>query len=172
MADQGQQAEPQETDPKQQPQEPQGDQKEPQGTDWKAEARKWEERAKANKAKADKWDEQEAQAPTVESLKQRLDEMERESQRAKDEAARTAALMQVSQETGVPASLIHGGTEQEMRESAQAVSDYAKQLSPGYPSDKGGSNPGGSGITREQIEQVKDPIARVRMIADNRNLFQ
>lgn len=172
MADQGQQAEPQEPSQQQQPQEPQGGQAEPQGTDWKAEARKWEERAKANKAKADKWDEQEAQAPTVESLKQRLDEMEKESQRAKEEAAHTAALMQVSQETGVPASLIHGGTEQEMRESAQAVSDYAKQLSPGYPSDKGGSNPGGIGMTREQIEQVKDPIARVRMIADNRNLFQ
>lgn len=63
---------------------------EPQGTDWKAEARKWEERAKANKAKADQWDAREQADKTelqkatelAEEYKKRLDDIEAERERA------------------------------------------------------------------------------------------
>ncbi len=66
-------------------------------TDWKAEARKWEERAKANKAKADQWDAQEEASKTelqkanelAEKYKRQLDGIAAERKRA--EAVKAAA---------------------------------------------------------------------------------
>lgn len=56
----------------------------PHGTDWKAEARKWEERAKANKAKADQWDAQEEAGKTE---LQKAQELAAKYKRQLDEAA-------------------------------------------------------------------------------------
>ena len=70
-------------------------------TDWKAEARKWEARAKAEK-------------------------LDSELKAVKAKAAHDEAVAKVAKETGVPASLIKGESEDEMREFAQSVAAYAK----------------------------------------------
>ena len=70
-------------------------------TDWKAEARKWEARAKAEK-------------------------LDSELKAVIAKAAHDEAVAKVAKETGVPASLIKGESEDEMREFAQSVAAYAK----------------------------------------------
>ena len=102
---------------------------EPEGAareiDWKVESRKWERRAKENAAAAaelaelkerEKTDLQKAQ-DAQKAAEERLAEYER---RAEVEKVRA----RVAAETGVPADLIAGGDEDEMRDFAKRLSDH------------------------------------------------
>lgn len=175
MAEQNAAADPaqaQQADPAAGAQQPaQAPQTEPQGTDWKAQARKWEERAKANKDKADLWDAQQQAAPTVEALQAQIDEMKQAQAKAEKAAERTRALMEVSQATGVPADLLKGETAEELSASAQLVNDFVARKQPGYPSDKGGGS-NGAAVTRESIESIKDPAARIKARAEHIDLYR
>lgn len=175
MAEQNAAADPaqaQQADPAAGAQQPaQAPQTEPQGTDWKAQARKWEERAKANKDKADLWDAQQQAAPTVEALQAQIDEMRQAQAQAEKAAERTRALMEVSQATGVPADLLKGETAEELAASAQLVNDFVARKQPGYPSDKGGGS-NGAAVTRESIESIKDPAARIKARAEHIDLYR
>lgn len=69
----------------------------------------------------------------VESSKAALEEAIARAERAEGESTsmreakeRADLAAKVSSETGVPASLIHGSTEDEMRACAQAIADYAR----------------------------------------------
>lgn len=129
-------------------------QAEPQGApavDWKAEARKWEARAKDNKAKAD--------------------EAEERASKTEAELEKARLVTRIAQETGVPAGLIHGESAEELEASAKAAAEWAASLAPGYPSDKGGSATPPT-VTRESIEGIKDPIARIRARAENADLYR
>lgn len=148
----------------------QADPAEPHGTDWKALARKWEKQAKANKEKADKWDAQAQAAPTVESLQQQMDELRAEADRQRESAERERARYKVSQETGVPAALIQGDDEEAMAASAAAVAEFAKSQAPSYPADKG-AGAQHAPVSRESIEQIKDPVARVNARAQHIDLY-
>ena len=150
---------------------PQQGQAEPQGTDWKKEARKWEKLAKANKEKADRLDAIESQAPTIEAMQARVKQLEDDAERMREEARRASMLAAVSEETGVPASLLHGDTEDDLRASAKAVADFAAKSAPGYPSDKGGGAGAGQ-VSRESIEKIKNPAERVMMRAQHMNLYR
>lgn len=139
---------PQSSTEPQEPTEPQP-QTEPHGepvasVDWKAKARLWEGRAKENKAAADQ---------------------------AAAELAKTKLALQVSHDTGVPIALIHGDTEEEMAASAKAASEWAAAMAPSYPADKGGSA-SAAPVTRESIDRIKDPLARLHARAANANLYQ
>lgn len=175
MAEQNAAADPaqaQQADPAAGAQQPaQAPQTEPHGTDWKAQARKWEERAKANKDKADLWDAQQQAAPTVEALQAQIDEMRQAQAQAEKAAERTRALMEVSQATGVPADLLKGETAEELAASAQLVNDFVARKQPGYPSDKGGGS-NGAAVTRESIESIKDPAARIKARAEHIDLYR
>ena len=154
-----QQADPAQTEPQPAGEPTQTDPPEPQGTDWKAQARKWEKLAKANKDKADMWDAQAQAAPTVESLQEQRDAAERDRARYK-----------VAQATGVPASLLQGDDEEAMTASANAIAEYAKAQAPSYPADKGaGANH--APVSRESIEQIKDPVARINARAQHIDLY-
>lgn len=151
---------------------PQGQQPEPQGTDWKAEARKWEERAKANKAKADKWDEQEeASKSELEKAREAAQTAQAELDTLRKAKMHSDLVAKVSAETGIPANLLHGDTEEELGASAKALSDFLDTQKPKFPTDKGGSAQNGA-VTRENIAAMKSPIDRVRAIAANKDLFQ
>lgn len=146
--------EPQGDTPQPEPQ-PQG-QNEPQGeteprVDWKAEARKWEARAKENKAK--------------------VDETNNRVSAVEAELEKTKLVMQISRETGVPPELIHGDTADELAASAKAASEWAASMTPSYPSDKGGSATAPT-ATRESIEQIKDPLERIRARAEHADLYR
>ena len=143
---------------------------EPQGTDWKAQARKWEKLAKANKDKADMWDAQAQAAPTVESLQQQLDDMRADAEKQRAAAERDRARYKVAQATGVPASLLQGDDEEAMTASANAIAEYVKAQAPSYPADKG-AGAQHAPVSRESIEQIKDPVARVNARAQHIDLY-
>lgn len=68
-------------------------------------------------------------AGEVDELRRRADEAEGALARAKEERERDAARAKVSEETGVPASLIAGDDEGAMRESAAALAAWGRPRS-------------------------------------------
>lgn len=80
-------------------------------------SRKWESRAKENKAKADKLDALEASNATPD---QKLAAAEQKAAQAERELAR----YKVAAETGIPATLIHGDDEDAMRDHAKALAEF------------------------------------------------
>lgn len=111
-----------------------------------AQSRKWEERSKANADKAKRYDELAAQSMTdaekldaavkrAEDAESRLAAYEAEAQRAKDAA-------EVSEETGVPASLLTEADRKAMEQQAASILAFA-QGQPSAPVFKGdGTKPG------------------------------
>lgn len=97
--------------------------------------------------------------------------MKREKQAAEAAAAHSALLLQVSQQTGVPADLLKGDTAEEMQASAEMVNAFVLQKQPGYPADKG-AGAAGRAVTRESIEAIKDPAARIAARAQHLDLYK
>ena len=92
------------------------------------------------KAKAAKFDEaQEASKSEMEKLLDRASKAEAELEEMRAMNARRDLLDKVSKETGVPAELLKGDTEEELAASAQQIAAYAKAKEPGIPEDKGGA---------------------------------
>ena len=87
------------------------------------------------------------------------------------ELEKARLVTRIAQETGVPAGLIHGESAEELEASAKAAAEWAASLAPAYPSDKGGSATAPT-VTRESIEGIKDPIARIRARAENADLYR
>lgn len=142
---------------------------EPHGTeiDWKKEARKWERLAKKNKPAPDS---------TGDDVRQQLDELTKEVADLKSERdklqhqndLRTWAD-EVAAATHVPASVLRGSTKEEMQQHAQAL------VAAGFTgkSVPDGGEPGGTpGITREQIEATKNAVDRIRLRAQNLDLYK
>lgn len=101
-----------------------------QDTDWKAEARKWEERAKANKTAAEKLAEIEEASKTAEQkAAERLQAAEKRTVELEQKADRA----EVAAEKGVPIGLISGSTRAEMEASADALIEFRDANSPGIP---------------------------------------
>ena len=125
---------------------------------WKEQARKWEKRATANQAAADELEQlkesqkselqkaQEAEAAAKTELEKLKAEREAEKERAK-----------VSAETGIPADLIVGDTEDDMR-------DFAKKLAEHFKLDPAPKVPGAGKIPKEPAKDAKD--AAMRELAD------
>lgn len=102
--------EPQGTDEQEQvPQE--GQESHDTGTDWKAEARKWETRAKENRAAVQ---ERDALQERLAQVQERVSAFEAQQERAG--WARAAAA-----DAGVPADLVRGETQEEMVAHANAL---------------------------------------------------
>ena len=111
---------------------------EPQGTepvDWEAkykeavaQSRKWEERSKANKEKADKWDAYEQEGMSeAEKLAKRAESAEAELASLKAEAQRRSDADEVSEATGVPASLLlHCADRVDMESFAKEYAELTK----------------------------------------------
>lgn len=92
------------------------------------------------KAKAAQLDEiQEASKSEMEKLMDRASKAESELEAMRTEKARRDLLDKVSKETGVPAELLKGDTEEELAASAQQIAEFVKANEPGVPEDKGGA---------------------------------
>lgn len=125
------------------------------------------------KAKAARLDELESTSKSeLEAANARIKQLEADKE-ARDEADAARALREkVAGETGVPSALLKGSTEEELTASASAISAFVEQQAPGYPKDKGGSRPGAGAVTREAIEAIRDPVARVRARAEHQELYR
>lgn len=71
-------------------------------------------------------DVQEAGKSELEKARAKAEKLDSELKAVKAKAAHDEAVAKVAKETGVPASLIKGESEDEMREFAQSVAAYAK----------------------------------------------
>jgi hypothetical protein len=105
--------------------------------DLKRHSRTWEQRAKENKAKADELDKIQAANATPD---QRLQAAEERAAKAERKLVR----YQIAAETGVPAALVHGDTEDEMREAAKAALEF-RGAQPKPQAPKPDPSQGGSG---------------------------
>ncbi len=112
------------------------------------------------KSKAAKLEEIEEAAKTEhQKAVERAEKAEAELKRAQDEAARQKVLSEVSEKTGVPASLLNGSTREELEASAEAISAFVKSKEPGYPQDKGGA---ASAASDDDVSKIANPVERVR----------
>ena len=121
-----------------------------QETDWKAEARKWEERAKANKSAAEKLAEIEEASKTADQ--KAADRLQLAEKRAADlelkaDRAEVAALK------AVPMDLISGSTREEMEASADKLIAFrgATQQTPKPDLSQGAKGTTTQGTTGDQF---------------------
>lgn len=105
-----------------------------QETDWKSEARKWEDRAKANKSAADKLAEIEEASKTAEQkAAERTAELEAKVKQYETREQIAAWKAEVSTETGVPAAALAGNTEEEIKAHAETLKPLIAQAQTAKP---------------------------------------
>lgn len=151
-------------------------------TDWKskyeqavAQSRKWEERSKANADKAKEYD---ALAQSQADARAEADEARSRADEAEEKLAEMAAkyerseiVAKVSEETGVPASLLHGADADEIERNAREIAEFAHSVKPGYPLDKGGAAKQ-KPVSMDAVDSIKDPVERVMARAKNIELYK
>lgn len=109
------------------PEEPKGEGGGEGGKDWKAISRMWEKRAKENAEKAKSWDEHEEKSKSeLQKAQEKAKKAEEKLKQLEAKGEREEIRRKVAEETGVPASIIAGDDEDEMREFAKAVAKFAK----------------------------------------------
>ena len=142
--------------------------------DWKAKfeeqrahSRKWEQRAKDNSKAAEELQQfKDSQLSEAEKAAKRIKELEAEkaAKRIKELEAANAAYeaerqqnewkAQVSKETGVPASLLHGDTLEAMTANAKAIDQYAHPKPKGMPNQ--GKTPDGKAAGADERAWADD----------------
>ncbi len=121
----------------------------------KQHSRKWETRAKENKAKADEFDKLQAANATPD---QKLQAAEEKAAKAERELAR----YKVAAETGVPAHLLNGDDEDAMRDHAKALIEFRGQQAPKNHSMKPDPTQGGTGDSGKRRSARDDGLAEAR----------
>ena len=99
----------------------------------KADSRKWEERAKANKAKADEYDQLKG---GEESIEDRIAKLEAENKAMRDAETRHALVAKVARAVDLPESLVEtlsGSDEETLTAQAQAVAELKPKGAPSAP---------------------------------------
>lgn len=125
------------------------------------------------KAKAERLDDLERTSKAdIDAANERIRELEDAAAKRDEADAVREARDRVSRETGVPASLLQGETEEDMAASAKALNDFALSKAPGYPLDKGGAAKADPAQTRRSIEEIRNPAQRVMARAANISLYQ
>lgn len=116
--------------------EPATDQTNTTEVDWKskyeetlAHSRKWEERAKANKAAADELEQlKESQMSEQQKADARAARLQKELDELKSEKQHTEWRAKVMADTGLPESLMVGDSLEAMQEHAKAIQEYVASL--------------------------------------------
>ena len=125
----------------------------------KANSRKWEKRAKSSVDE------------TVAELRAELDAM-------KAEKVRSGLVNSVASELNVSREVLDkmsGDDEDAIRANATLLQTLTANIQPPKPAHPGVPDGGETHeptVTRESIEAIKDPVARVREIARHRDLFE
>ncbi len=126
--------------------------------DMKAKAQKYDEAEEANKSELEKATEKAV------ALQNELDAMKK--------ADRIRAIKaKAAEETGVPASLLHGEDEETCKAEAQAILAFASQKS-GYPTANDGGETHKPTLSKADILAIKDERQRLKAIQDNIELFK
>ena len=123
---------------------------------WKSEARKWEDRAKASKEKADKWD---AASGGEDSLEERIAKLEADKLALEQEKARHALVAKVAEATGISETLVaalNGSDEDALMAQAKAIAELKPTGAPNVP--EAGRFPSNDTGTKSNAERFGDLI--------------
>ena len=152
--------------------------------DWKAESRKWEARAKENGRKAKLYDEaQEAAKSDLQKATERADAAEAELAAIRAQQARDAEIRAAAAKYAVDADTLArmGGDVEEnaaflngklAQARAQAEAEAKASMPPAYPKVNDPGEIPVKGVTKEEIESIKDQAERVRMRAKHLDLYK
>lgn len=77
----------------------------------------------------------------------------------------------IAAETGVPAALLRGNSEEDLKAQAEAIMGFAKASTPAYPTVKDGGEVVPPTTSREEILAIKDEKKRLEAIKQNIDLF-
>ncbi len=145
-----------------------------EGTDldkWKGYAKTWEKRAKERERELSRLKAAQTDQEPTDAIKAEVDALKAKLAGMEAEKARAELVAKVAVEKGVPASLLHGEDEDALKASADAIAAYVSKQVPGYPADKGGAGKA-KPMTKEAIEAIADPVARIRARAENIGLYK
>lgn len=121
--------------------------------DWKAKFE--EQRAKDNSKAAEELQQfKDSQLSEAEKAAKRIKELEAANAAYEAEKQRNEWKAQVSKETGVPASLLHGGTLEAMTANAKAIDQYAHPKPKGMPNQ--GKTPDGKAAGADERAWADD----------------
>lgn len=121
----------------------------------RAHSRKWEQRAKDNSKAAEELQQfKDSQLSEAEKTAKRIKELEAANAAYEAEKQRNEWKAQVSKETGVPASLLHGDTLEAMTANAKAIDQYAHPKPKGMPNQ--GKTPDGKAADADERAWADD----------------
>ena len=155
---------------------------EPNGTDWQAMSRKWEQRSKDNLAKLkeeqariaeleEKLAASSAIQEELDAARKRAEEAEAEAGRLQHERELASWADEASKATGVPASVLRGGSAEEMLAHAEEIK-AAMASQHAYPALRATGEPAPSaGVTKESIMAIKNDRERLAAISEHIELF-
>ena len=127
--------------------------------DLKAKATAFDEAAEASKSDLQKATER------ANSLQAELDALTRANKERE-------LKEKISEETGVPAKLLRGSSEDDLRAQAEAIKSFAKVSAPAYPNIRDGGETPPTTASKEDILSIKDEKKRLEAIKQNISLFE
>jgi hypothetical protein len=138
-----------------------------------------QDRLKRERAKYSDYEDLKAKA---EASVNGMDDLQKATARADDlqkqldaltEANRVRELREkVAEETGVPAKLLRGDAEDDLRAQAAAIMGFAKSARPAYPNLKDSGETVPPTISKADILSIKDEKKRLEAIKKNIELFK
>ena len=127
--------------------------------DLKAKATAFDEAAEASKSDLQKATER------AENLQAQLDALTKAN-------AERELRDRISAETGVPAALLRGSSEEDLKAQAEAIMGFANANKVSYPQVKDGGETAPSSVSKEEILAIKDEKKRLEAIKENISLFE
>lgn len=120
-------------------------------------SRTWENRATSNKKKADEYDALKAEHDQAQA---ELAELREYKQAAEKASSRAALAKKVAEATGVPADMIAGDTEEEMRAYAERLDQWAHPKPAGMPNQ--GSTPQHQDKSQQQRDFLRELFSNAK----------
>lgn len=112
------------------------------------------------KEKVEQYEKAESESESeFEKLQKRLGKLEDENKAMKHAAEVSRWKAEASEETGVPASILRGDTQEDIKAHAEAVKSVMEHAT--YPAVDPG-NPAGGKLTKADVDSIKDPVERVK----------
>lgn len=125
------------------------------------------------KAKAQKFDQIEEESKTeLQKATERAEALQKELEAIKTANEERQLRERIAQETGVPASLLRGNSEEDLKAQAEAIMTFAKASGPSYPKVKDGGEVTPPAISKQDILGIKNEKERLKAIKENIELFK
>lgn len=127
----------------------------------------------ALKTKAEAFDAaEEATKSDLQKATERADSLQAELDAIKKANSERELRERISAETGVPATLLRGNSEEDLRAQAEAIKGYAQANKPTYPTVRDGGEVNPSTMSKKDILGIQNEKERLKAIKENIELFR